>query len=70
MAGAAALVLNTYPTALPSQIQDYLQATAVDQGLPGLDAQYGYGRLRLGAPLKPGNFAYHSFTPFAVVKPR
>lgn len=70
VAGAAALVLNTYPTALPSQIQDYLQATAVDQGLPGLDAQYGYGRLRLGAPLKPGNFAYHSFTPFAVVKPR
>ena len=70
VAGAAALVLNTYPTAVPSQIQDYLQATAADQGLPGLDAQYGYGRLRLGAPLKPGNFAYHSFTPFAVVKPR
>lgn len=70
VAGAAALVLNTYPAAAPGQIQDYLQATAVDQGLPGLDAQYGYGRLRLGAPLKPGNFAYHSFTPFAVVKPR
>ncbi len=70
VAGAAALVLNTWPAAAPGQIQDYLQATAVDQGLPGLDAQYGYGRLRLGAPLKPGNFAYHSFTPFAVVKPR
>ena len=68
VAGAAALVLSTYPTAVPGEVQDYLQTTAIDQGLSGPDAQYGYGRLRLGNPLKPGNFPYHSFTPLVVTK--
>ncbi len=68
VAGAAALVLSTYPTAVPGEVQDYLQTTAIDQGLFGPDAQYGYGRLRLGAPLTPGNFPYHSFTPLVVTK--
>lgn len=68
VAGAAALILSTYPTAVPGEVQDYLQTTAIDQGLSGPDAQYGYGRLRLGAPLTPGNFPYHSFTPLVVTK--
>lgn len=68
VAGAAALVLSTYPTAVPGEVQDYLQTTAIDQGLSGPDAQYGYGRLRLGTPLTPGNFPYHSFTPLVVTK--
>lgn len=69
IAGAAALVLNTYPTALPGEIQDYLQSNAVNQGLPGPDVQYGHGRLRLNDALDPGDFAFHSLTPFVVSKP-
>lgn len=69
VAGAAALVLNVYPTSLPGEIQDFLQTQAVNQGLPGPDAQYGHGRLRLNDPLNPGDFAFHSLAPFVVSKP-
>ncbi len=69
VAGAAALVLNVYPTSLPGEIQDFLQTQAVNQGLPGPDAQYGHGRLRLNDPLDPGDFGFHFLAPFVVSKP-
>lgn len=63
VAGAAALVLNAYPGARPGELQDYLQTRAVNQGIPGPDTQFGFGRLRLDAPPGPWDFDYHAFIP-------
>ncbi|MGC8916103.1 MAG: S8 family serine peptidase, partial [Thermoanaerobaculum sp.] len=52
--GAAALVLSGYPTYTGSQIRSYLQANAQDMGPAGKDNDYGFGRLRLGAPPASG----------------
>src|SRR5690606_22856272 len=68
-AGAAALVLQAYPTALPGELQDYLQSAAVNQGLPGPDPQFGYGRLNLNAPPGPWDYPFHSFAPAVVSAP-
>lgn len=64
VAGAAALVLSAYPSALPGEAQDYLQTRAVNQGTPGPDPQFGYGRLQLGAPPKPLVLDHHAFVAF------
>ena len=69
VAGAAALILQAYPTALPGEIQDYLQSAAINQGLPGPDPQFGYGRLWLNAPPGPWDYPYHSFTPAVATPP-
>ena len=50
VAGAAALVAGAIPSLSPDQLRHYLQSRAVDLGSPGYDAQYGYGRVYLGAP--------------------
>jgi subtilisin family serine protease len=52
-AGAAALVLDFYPTFSPDQLQTFLQNRAVDLGVAGKDSIYGAGRLYLGAPPQP-----------------
>ncbi|MBN1148392.1 MAG: S8 family serine peptidase [Anaerolineales bacterium] len=49
VSGAAALVLDAYPSFSPDQIQDFLQDRAIDKGAVGLDTAFGYGRLYLGA---------------------
>ena len=64
VAGAAALVLNAYPSASPGEVQDYLQTRAVNQGVPGPDSQFGYGRLRLDTPPKPLVLDHHAFVAF------
>ena len=69
VAGAAAIVLNAYPTALPGEMQDYLQTNAINQGLPGPDSQFGFGRLRLGAPPGPWDYEYHAFVPYVLATP-
>lgn len=69
IAGAAAIVLNAYPTALPGEVQDYLQTNAINQGLPGPDPQFGFGRLRLGAPPGPWDYDYHAFIPHVLATP-
>jgi subtilisin family serine protease len=69
VAGAAAIVLNAYPTALPGEIQDYLQTNAINQGLPGPDPQFGFGRLRLGAPPGQWDYDYHAFVPYVLATP-
>lgn len=66
VAGAAALLLSAYPGALPGELQDYLEMNAVNQGLPGPDSQFGFGRLRLDAPPGPQNDDYHAFTPIVL----
>ena len=53
VAGAAALVKGAYPSYSVSQVQNYLENTAIDQGAAGKDNLYGWGRLYLGNP--PGN---------------
>lgn len=50
IAGAAALILQAYPTLEPLQVRELLIKNAVDLGTPGPDNQFGYGRLFLGAP--------------------
>lgn len=64
VAGAAALVFNAFPFALPGEVQDYLQTRAVNQGTPGPDPQFGYGRLHLDAPPKPLVLDHHAFVAF------
>lgn len=49
-AGAAALVLDAFPTFTPAQVQSWLEDRAVDLGAPGRDNVYGAGRLNLGDP--------------------
>jgi subtilisin family serine protease len=50
VAGAAALVLSAHPGYTPDQLQSFLEERAVDLGDPGLDLQFGHGRLYLGDP--------------------
>ena len=68
VAGAAALVLNAYPTALPGEIQDFLASRAIDMGLSGKDAQFGHGRLRLGAPPEPVVYDHFLYLPAVMAK--
>jgi len=49
VAGAAALVLQAFPTYTPIQITQFLENLAVDQGSAGYDYLYGAGRLNLGS---------------------
>jgi hypothetical protein len=51
VAGAAALVLSALPSLSPDQLQSFLEDRAIDMGSPGMDNQFGYGRLYLGAIL-------------------
>jgi subtilisin family serine protease len=47
VAGAAALVFSINPNFTPAQVQDILKQSADDQGAPGWDPSYGYGRVNL-----------------------
>ncbi|MFB3888025.1 MAG: S8 family serine peptidase [Candidatus Bathyarchaeia archaeon] len=55
-AGTAALILRNAPHT-PAEVRTILQTTAVDLGTPGLDTNYGYGRINAskaaGAQLQP-----------------
>ncbi len=51
VAGAAALVWSKYPELNATQVIHRLTATAKDEGAPGRDPQYGFGRLDLVAAL-------------------
>jgi subtilisin family serine protease len=48
--GAAALVLEAFPSFSPAQVQSWLEARALDLGDVGRDNLYGAGRLSLGKP--------------------
>jgi subtilisin family serine protease len=47
VAGAAALVKEAYPSYTVGELQQYLEANAIDRGSPGKDNLYGSGRLYL-----------------------
>jgi hypothetical protein len=50
VAGAAALVLQAFPTYGVDELQEYLEQQAVDLGAAGKDNLSGWGRLYLGDP--------------------
>src|SRR5262249_29885526 len=47
VAGAAALALSLRPDLSADQLAEIVQAAADDQGAPGKDPEYGYGRLNV-----------------------
>ncbi len=54
VAGAAAQVLQAYPTLTPSQLADWLRSHAMPLGSPVPDSTFGWGRLNLGpVPFAP-----------------
>ncbi|MDI6712342.1 MAG: cell wall-binding repeat-containing protein [Anaerosomatales bacterium] len=57
LAGAAALVVDQYPTYTPSQVESWLRSHCVDLGTSGADNQYGYGRVWLPGSTPPTNRA-------------
>lgn len=48
VSGAAALVLQIFPSYTPQQITEFLLSRSIDLGPGGPDNGYGYGRLNLG----------------------
>lgn len=62
VAGAAALVREAYPEYSPTQIMQFLENLAIDQGSAGYDYLYGAGRLNLGVP-PPPKFPWNMFLP-------
>lgn len=67
VAGAAALVLTAYPHLTVDEIRSFLASRAIDQGVPGPDVEFGYGRLNLGPPPLPIAYDHFSFTPVIVL---
>jgi outer membrane protein assembly factor BamB len=61
VAGAAALVLQAFPSYSPNDIRTFLEGRAVDQGAAGKDNLWGAGKLNLGA-VPPGPAACSSGT--------
>jgi hypothetical protein len=52
VAGAAALLWDLHRRAAAGTIRNRLDETVTDLGPPGRDAQFGFGLLDLGAPLR------------------
>ncbi len=50
VSGAAALVLQAFPSMSPTQVADFLRQRSVDLGPSGPDNAFGTGRLYLGEP--------------------
>jgi hypothetical protein len=53
VSGAAALVMERWPTLTAKQVADILFASATDLGAPGVDEIYGHGLLNVAAALQP-----------------
>jgi len=52
VAGVVALMFSVNPSLTPTQVEQILEATAVDLGDPGYDIYYGWGRVDAYAALK------------------
>jgi subtilisin family serine protease len=53
VSGVASLVWSREPNLAASQVRERLQATAVDLGIPGRDALFGFGRVNAFAAVQP-----------------
>ncbi len=51
VAGAAALLLQANPSLNPEEVGACLKDTALDLGAPGVDSEYGHGRIQVSAAL-------------------
>ncbi|MCP4168265.1 MAG: S8 family serine peptidase, partial [Chloroflexi bacterium] len=51
VAGAAAILFASAPTATRLQIQTALESSAIDLGAPGFDTEYGYGLMQIDQAL-------------------
>lgn len=50
-AGLAALIFSANPSLTPTQVEQILESTAVDLGVPGYDIYYGWGRINASKAL-------------------
>ncbi|MCG8691220.1 MAG: S8 family serine peptidase [Minwuiales bacterium] len=53
VSGAAALLLQLFPSLTPAQVVEILLTTAIDLGVPGIDVDHGRGLLNLDAASQP-----------------
>lgn len=53
VAGAAALLIGTWPALTPAEVVDILLTTATDLGAAGVDTVYGHGLLNLDSAVAP-----------------
>jgi subtilisin family serine protease len=51
-AGLASLIFSANPTLTPYQVEQVLESTAVDLGVPGYDTYYGWGRINASSALR------------------
>jgi hypothetical protein len=65
VAGAAALLLQLFPSMTPAQIVQLLLTTATDLGDPGVDAVFGHGLLNLALASQPSGALVVPLTPSA-----
>ena len=70
VAGAAALVLDTFPGFSSPQIAAFLETRAVDQGTAGYDFKFGAGRLNLGTVPPTSLTDLYTVTPCRAVDTR
>jgi hypothetical protein len=65
VSGAAALLIQLWPTLLPSEVVQILLTTATDLGAPGVDTVYGHGLLDLSTAILPAGSLEVPLTPLA-----
>jgi hypothetical protein len=65
VAGSAALLIQLWPTLLPSEVVQILLTTATDMGVAGVDTVYGHGLLNLSAAITPAGALEVPLTPLA-----
>ncbi len=51
VSGSVALMVEVDPSRTPGQLRDLIRTSAVDAGLPGVDSEFGWGRLNTRAAL-------------------
>jgi subtilisin family serine protease len=61
VAGLAALLWSAYPSLTPDQVEAFLKAGCEDVGLPGIDDQFGYGRINVYRSLLAAEAVYVDF---------
>lgn len=65
VSGAAALLVQSWPTLTPAEVVQILLTTATDLGALGVDAVYGHGLLNLSAAIAPLGTLEIPLTPLA-----
>ncbi|MBI2304578.1 MAG: S8 family serine peptidase, partial [Chloroflexi bacterium] len=65
-AGAAALVMQSYPMSTVTQTRAFLEGRAIDLGAAGKDNVFGAGRLNLGTPISGTSSPILSVAPSSI----